>query len=116
MRQFLYGVLLCLACSVNAKQFGNVYVSQVVSVYDADTFRVNLQNFPDIAGKNMPIRVNGVDAPEIRGKCTYEKALAKKRKPLHKPYCSMLKKLSLKTCNGVSIFALLPTSTLMVKT
>ncbi|SET47045.1 thermonuclease family protein [Thalassotalea agarivorans] len=96
MRQFLYGVLLCLACSVNAKQFGNVYVSQVVSVYDADTFRVNLQNFPDIAGKNMPIRVNGVDAPEIRGKCTYEKALAKKAKAFAQALLLNAKEIELK--------------------
>ena len=30
-------------------------------------------------GKNIPIRVNGVDTPEIRGKCDYEKNLAKKK-------------------------------------
>jgi micrococcal nuclease len=27
-------------------------------------------------GKNIPIRVNGVDTPEIQGKCQYEKNLA----------------------------------------
>ena len=27
-------------------------------------------------GKNIPIRLNGVDTPEIRGKCKYEKDLA----------------------------------------
>jgi len=29
-------------------------------------------------GKNMPIRLNGIDTPEIRGKCQYEKDLALK--------------------------------------
>lgn len=53
---------------------------QVVSVYDADTFRVNIWYWPTIVGKNMPIRVNGIDAPEIRGKCAAEKLKAQTAK------------------------------------
>lgn len=49
---------------------------QVVSVYDGDTFHVNIWYWPVIIGKNMPIRVNGVDTPEIRGKCDAEKLKA----------------------------------------
>jgi len=45
-------------------------------VYDGDTFRVDINSLSPIAGKNIPIRVNGVDTPEIRGKCPYEKKLA----------------------------------------
>ena len=74
---------LCLALlvlsffSVQAKpQYGTVTVSKVISVYDGDTFRVNIGSLPPIVGKNIPIRVNGVDTPEIRGKCQYEKDLA----------------------------------------
>ncbi len=52
-------------------------VERVVSVYDADTFRVDIHNWPDPIGLNMPIRVKSVDAPEIRGKCANEKAQAK---------------------------------------
>ncbi|MFT2112208.1 thermonuclease family protein [Marinomonas sp. 2405UD68-3] len=55
----------------------DIIVSRVVSVYDADTFRVDIEGWPDIVGKNMPIRVKGVDAPEIRGKCVSEKKDAK---------------------------------------
>ena len=55
----------------------NVTVEKVQSVYDADTFRVDISGWPDIVGKNIPIRVNGVDAAEIRGKCTIEKELAR---------------------------------------
>jgi endonuclease YncB( thermonuclease family) len=63
--------------SVQAKpQYGTVTVSKVISVYDGDTFRVNIDSLPPIVGKNIPIRVNGVDTPEIRGKCQYEKNLA----------------------------------------
>ena len=61
-----------------APQYGTVTVSKVISVYDGDTFRVNIDSLPPIVGKNIAIRVNGVDAPEIRGKCQYEKDLALK--------------------------------------
>ena len=59
-----------------APQYGTVTVSKVINVYDGDTFRVNIDSLPPIVGKNIPIRVNGVDTPEIRGKCQYEKNLA----------------------------------------
>ena len=60
----------------SAPQYGTVTVSKVISVYDGDTFRVNIGSLSPIVGKNIPIRVNGVDTPEIRGKCQYEKDLA----------------------------------------
>jgi len=61
-----------------APQYGTVTVSKVISVYDGDTFRVNIDSLPPIVGKNIAIRVNGVDTPEILGKCLYEKNLALK--------------------------------------
>ena len=59
-----------------APEYGTVIVSRVISVYDGDTFRVDIDSLPPIVGKNIPIRLNGVDTPEIRGKCQYEKDLA----------------------------------------
>jgi endonuclease YncB( thermonuclease family) len=72
-------VFICLFAILQvqaAPQYGTVTVSKVISVYDGDTFRVNIDSLPPIVGKNIPIRVNGVDTPEIRGKCQYEKDLA----------------------------------------
>ena len=59
-----------------ATEYGTVTVSKVISVYDGDTFRVNIDSLPPIVGKNIPIRLNEVDTPEIQGKCQYEKDLA----------------------------------------
>ena len=59
-----------------AQEYGTAIVSKVISVYDGDTFRVNIDSLPPIVGKNIPIRLNGVDTPEIQGKCQYEKDLA----------------------------------------
>jgi len=61
-----------------ASEYGTVIVSKVISVYDGDTFRVDIDSLPPIVGKNIPIRLNGVDTPEIQGKCEYEKDLALK--------------------------------------
>ena len=61
-----------------ATEYGTAIVSKVISVYDGDTFRVDIDSLPPIVGKNIPIRLNGVDTPEIRGKCQHEKDLALK--------------------------------------
>jgi micrococcal nuclease len=80
MKFSLYLLALCLGVlSVQAApEYGTVTVSKVISVYDGDTFRVDIDSLPPIVGKNIPIRLNGVDTPEIQGKCQYEKDLALK--------------------------------------
>ena len=75
----LYLTLVLGVLSVQAApEYGTVTVSKVISVYDGDTFRVDIDSLPPIVGKNIPIRLNGVDTPEIQGKCQYEKDLALK--------------------------------------
>ena len=77
MKKILLLVLYLGFSSVQAApEYGTVIVSKVISVYDGDTFRVDIDSLPPIVGKNIPIRLNGVDTPEIRGKCKYEKDLA----------------------------------------
>ena len=61
-----------------APEYGTAIVSKVISVYDGDTFRVDIDSLPPIVGKNIRIRLNGVDTPEIQGRCQYEKDLALK--------------------------------------
>jgi endonuclease YncB( thermonuclease family) len=79
MTKYLLLLIILVVLPVQAKpQYGTVIVSKVISVYDGDTFRVDIDSLPPIVGKNIPIRVNGVDTPEIRGKCQYEKNLALK--------------------------------------
>ena len=56
--------------------YGDVKISKVISIYDGDTMRVNIDSFPDIVGKNIRIRIKGIDAPEIKGKCQKEIGLA----------------------------------------
>ena len=78
MKKLFLVITLCLGAFVvkAATEYGSVTVSKVISVYDGDTFRVNIDSLPPIVGKNIPIRLEGVDTPEIQGKCQYEKDLA----------------------------------------
>jgi len=58
------------------KTHSSVIVDEVISIYDGDTFRVTIHAWPSIIGVSMPVRVNGVDTPEMRGKCQTEKDIA----------------------------------------
>jgi len=78
-----------------APEYGTVTVSKVISVYDGDTFRVDIDSLPPIVGKNIPIRLNGVDTPEIRGKCEYEKDLALKARDFVRNKLANAKKIKL---------------------
>jgi endonuclease YncB( thermonuclease family) len=60
----------------NAEDYSDVSVSRIIKVIDGDTFRVDINELSDIIGKNIRIRILGIDAPEINGKCAFEKELA----------------------------------------
>lgn len=52
-------------------------VQSVTRVYDGDTFTVDLADCSvSIVCRDIPIRVRGIDAPEIHGKCSSEKQQA----------------------------------------
>ncbi len=58
--------------------YGTVTVRDVVSVYDGDTFNVNIEGYPPIVGEDMSVRIAGIDTPEIRGTTGYTKEAAEK--------------------------------------
>ena len=55
--------------------YGVVRVSRVKSVYDGDTFKVDIDQWPAVIGLDMAIRLLGIDTPELRGSDPNEKAL-----------------------------------------
>lgn len=75
--------ILPVTLYATSKIFGLVKVPEVVSIYDADTFRANIEGWPPIFGERVSIRGNGIDEPEIRvnGKLkkTWQGQLNKKR-------------------------------------
>ena len=80
MKKILLLILLVVSLYAKDKVYGSTVCDEVTSIYDADTFRCNIKSYPPIVGERVPIRVNGVDAPEMRGKCQAEKILARTAK------------------------------------
>ena len=67
----LLAVCLALAAASamaqNARDYGSV-AAVVVRVCDGDTVVVDIPEYPDVIGKQIRIRLAGVDAPELRDK------------------------------------------------
>lgn len=53
---------------------------KIVDVYDGDTFYIDLDCTDDVFCKRLPIRVNGIDTPELKtkNKCEHEAGLKAK--------------------------------------
>lgn len=79
---------------------------ELASVYDGDTFRVYLACNYHVFCKAIPIRVRGVDCPEIKGGSAETKTLAKEAKAFTKNF---LKggKILLRNCGRDKYFRLL---------
>ena len=69
-------ILLLFLCNPHhsyAKSYGDYQGAIYLQNYDGDTIRFNLPRYPPIAGDDIRVRVNGIDTPEINGKCEKEK-------------------------------------------
>lgn len=78
----------------------------IASVYDGDTFKINLNCSLAVYCEKVPVRVLGVDTPEIKGKTEREKELAQQAKAFTKKF---LEKgpISLSNCSRDKYFRLL---------
>lgn len=79
--QFLFiSISTPLFAGINDLNYGNVIISKIISVYDGDTFRCNIEGFPAIIGENIGIRILGIDTPEMKDKRPHIKVLSIKAK------------------------------------
>ena len=65
-----------------AKSYGDIQGAVYVRNYDGDTITFNLPGLHPIIGEKISIRVNGIDTPEIKGKCEKEKYDAQQAKEM----------------------------------
>lgn len=82
-RLIIFLFILCTAlgaASIKEKEFGSVRIDEVTSIYDGDTFRATVRAWPPLIGERIGIRINGIDTPEMKGKCQAEKELARRAK------------------------------------
>ena len=109
MRLFLIAFIcllatpLCLAQQVKSQNFNKV---SLASVYDGDTFKVYLACKYPIFCKAIPVRVRGVDCPEMRGGTPEAKAAAKAAKAFTKQFLRG-GKIFLRNCGRDKHFRLL---------
>lgn len=67
-------VLLLYGCGDPVFAGSTIKPDAVVKVHDGDTFLINITGCPDVLCLHVPVRMSGIDAPEMRGKCQKEKA------------------------------------------
>ena len=89
--------LISGSITINAKQmFGDYEGAIYVRNYDGDTITFNLPNLHPIIGKKIAVRVNGIDTPEIRGKCDKEKYDAEQAKSMVEDFLKDAENIDLK--------------------
>lgn len=78
----------------------------IASVYDGDTFKINLNCSMAVYCEKVPVRVLGVDTPEMKGKTEREKKLAQQAKAFTKNFLAQ-GPISLSNCGRDKYFRLL---------
>jgi len=84
-----------------------VITKDQIEVHDGDTLYLSIKEYPPIIGDHIGIRVLGVDTPEIRGKCDYEKDLAQQAKTFTTNAINNAKKIELKKLDRDKYFRIL---------
>ena len=95
MRYLIYLTLVLLIQPAYAKSFGNYEGAVYLKNYDGDTVRFNLPGYPPIVGNDIRVRVNGIDTPEIKGKCEKEKYEAQQARDMVTDILKDAKKITL---------------------
>ncbi|WP_337747463.1 thermonuclease family protein [Victivallis vadensis] len=78
---FLIGILLLAGCSTpppkeSSKLYPDVKVSRLLQILDGDTFACDIDEHSAIAGKNISIRLRGINTPELKSRNEEERKFA----------------------------------------
>jgi micrococcal nuclease len=101
--------LLCapLMAASASKDYGNVRVDEVTSIYDGDTLRVTIRAWPAVAGERIPVRLYGIDTPEMRDKRPRVYTLARNAKQFSVAQLRKAKHIELRKIRRDKYFRLL---------
>ena len=100
---FPFALLCAQSASVPPQNFNKV---RLASVYDGDTFKVYLACRYPVFCKAVPVRVRGVDCPEMRGGNKKTKAAARAARDFTKAFLKS-GKILLRNCTRDKYFRLL---------
>jgi micrococcal nuclease len=80
---------------------------EYVRNYDGDTITVNIAGLHPLFGREIPVRVFGIDAPEIKGKGECERDAAKSARDLLGTLLKSAKKIELRNVQRDKYFRIL---------
>lgn len=104
---FLLGLLCLQPLYALDGPYGKVRVDQVTSIYDGDTFRVTIDTWPAVAGYRVPVRIYGIDTPELRDKRPKVRELARLAKQFTVSRLRAAKRIELRDIRRDKYFRLL---------
>lgn len=58
-------VFILFQYSYSAEYYDTITDFTVIKVIDGDTFVINIENVSDVFGKEIAVRIRGVDTPEL---------------------------------------------------
>lgn len=108
-RPVILAAVILAACVAQATTYGDISDVEVVSVYDGDTLSVNVRDWPPVVGERVPVRVRGIDTPEIRGRCPDEKAQARAARDLLRQLVDHASRVTLRGVERGKYFRLVAT-------
>ena len=105
----LFLSLFCapLLAAAPPKDYGSVRVDEVSSIYDGDTIRVTIRAWPAVAGERIPVRLYGIDTPEMRDKRPRVYQLARSAKQFSVAQLRGAKRIELRKIRRDKYFRLL---------
>lgn len=74
-----YALAFILFPAIALADYGSVTVDEVVSFTDGDTITVSVNDWPPIIGERIPVRIEGIQAPERRSRCDTEEEKERER-------------------------------------
>jgi len=99
---FTPGLLLA-----SISNYGNIPDVRYISNYDGDTIKVSIEGITPIFGSEIPVRLYGIDTPEIKSKDQCEKQKALEAKEIVRTLLVKAKKVSLRDIKRDKYFRIL---------
>lgn len=73
----LFLMLISKTIFAGEKVYPQIFTAKILSIYDGDTMTVSIDRLPDVFGMEIPIRIYGIDTPEIRSSKKIEAVIAR---------------------------------------
>lgn len=68
MRKIFLLLIILLQYSYAVEYSDTITDFTIIKVRDGDTFMIDIPNIPDVFGKNIAVRIRGIDTPELNDK------------------------------------------------